>query len=275
MCGALASVHAMASVAGFSPHDLASARNASSRSRLRRQLTPWKRGLEWRKSVCREGLDVLQQARQIAARKRRKGDQNRAQFRARLDEAEFGIPGPQRIFRLDGGDRMHGMGAPQRVGRDFRKADRADLPCFDESRQFADGVLDRNRFVDAMHIVEVDVIDPEPLPRAVKGLADVGRAVVEVTAAVVAPANGELGRKRDSGAAAFVFGQELADQLLAEPIAIDVGRVPEIDAEIERARQRPHEIRLRSSVRRSRRSSWRRSRRPRPSRCRQTRRRIV
>ena len=48
-----------------------------------------------------ESLDVLQQARQIAARKRREGDQNCAQFRACLNEAEFGIPRPQRIFRLD------------------------------------------------------------------------------------------------------------------------------------------------------------------------------
>jgi hypothetical protein len=38
--GALASVQAMARVAGFSPHELARARKASSRSRLRRQLTP-------------------------------------------------------------------------------------------------------------------------------------------------------------------------------------------------------------------------------------------
>ena len=84
-------------------------------------------------------------------------------------------------------------------------------------------------------------------------------------AAVVAAANGELGRERHSGAAALVFGQELADQLLAEPIAVDVGGVPEIDAELERPRQRPQRLRLRLSVRRSRRSSWRRSRRPKPS----------
>jgi hypothetical protein len=84
------------------------------------------------------------------------------------------------------------------------------------------------------------VVDAEPLPRAVEGLTNVDGAIVEEARAVVASANGELGRERHPGAAAFVFGQELADHLFAEPIAIDVGGVPEIDAEIERFRHRPH-----------------------------------
>ena len=66
-----------------------------------------------------------------------------------------------------------------------------------------------------MNIVQVDVVDAEPLPRAVEGLADMGRAIVEEARAVVASANGELGRERHPGAPAFVFGQELADHLSA------------------------------------------------------------
>ena len=66
-----------------------------------------------------------------------------------------------------------------------------------------------------------------------------GRAIVEEACAVFASANGEFGRERHPRAPAFVFGQELADHLFAEPIAIDVGGVPEIDAKIERPRQRP------------------------------------
>ena len=135
---------------------------------------------------------------------------------------------------------MDVVSASQCVRRDLREADRADRARFDEARQFPDRVFDRDRFVDAMHIIEVNVVDAEPLPRAVEGLADMGRAIVEEARAVVASANGELGRERHPGAAAFVFGQELADKLLAKAIAIDVGGVPEIDAEIERPRQRPH-----------------------------------
>jgi hypothetical protein len=67
-------------------------------------------------------------------------------------------------------------------------------------------------------------------------------AIVEEARAVVASANGELGRERHPGAPAVVFGQELADHLFAEAIAIDIGGVPEIDAKIERSRQRPQGI---------------------------------
>jgi hypothetical protein len=67
-----------------------------------------------------------------------------------------------------------------------------------------------------------------------------GRAVVEKAGAVVAAADGEFGRERHLAATAFVFSQELADQALAKPVAIDVCGVPEIHAEFERSRQRPH-----------------------------------
>jgi hypothetical protein len=49
-----------------------------------------------------------------------------------------------------------------------------------------DRVLDRDRFVDAVDIIQVDVVDAEPLPRAVEGLADMGRAIVEEARPVVA-----------------------------------------------------------------------------------------
>ena len=51
-------------------------------------------------------------------------------------------------------------------------------------------------------------------------------------------ANPEFGRRRDLGAPAWVLRQEFSDQDLADSFAIDVGRVPEIDAELQRTRQR-------------------------------------
>ena len=135
---------------------------------------------------------------------------------------------------------MDGVSAPQRVGRDLGEADRANSACFDEARQFADCVFDRNRFFDAMNIVEVDVVDAEPLARGVERVAHMGRAVVEKARAVLTPTDCKLGRQRHLAAAGFVLGQELADHLLAKSVAIDIGGVPEIDAEFERPRQRPH-----------------------------------
>lgn len=90
-----------------------------------------------------EGLYVLQQAAQIAARERREGDQNSAQFRASLTQAKFGIARPQRIFGLGSGDRMHVMSASKGVRGDLGEADRTDRAGFDEARQFSDCVFDR------------------------------------------------------------------------------------------------------------------------------------
>ena len=118
---------------------------------------------------------------------------------------------------------MHFVGASERVRRDLGKADRADRARFDEPRQFSDRVFDRDRFVDAMNVVEVDVVDAKPLPRAVEGFADVGRAVVEEARAVVASPNGEFGRERHSAAAAFVLHKELDTEVKASVVHTQMG----------------------------------------------------
>jgi hypothetical protein len=113
----------------------------------------------------------------------------------------------------------YGVSASEGVRSDLGEADGADRAGFDEARQFSDRVFDRDRFVDAMHIVEVDMVDAEPLPRGVEGFANVDGAIVEEARAVFASTNRELGCERHPRTAAFVFGQELADHLFAEPIA--------------------------------------------------------
>ena len=95
-----------------------------------------------------------------------------------------------------------------------------------------------------MHVVEVDVVDAEPLQRAFQRLAHVGGAVVVLAPPVGHPVDAELGRERDLRATAAVLRQKLADQRLAEAGAIDVRRVPEVDPEFQRASQRPEGLRL-------------------------------
>jgi len=138
-----------------------------------------------------------------------------ARFRTGLDEAEFGIARPERIFRLNGRDRVHGVSSTKRVGRCFGEPDRADPARFDETRQFADRVFDRNRFVDAMDIVEIDVVDAEALQRTVQSFPHMRRAVVEEADAVLPAADREFRRERDPAPATRVLGQELADQRFA------------------------------------------------------------
>ena len=53
------------------------------------------------------------------------------------------------------------------------QAEVADLPGRDELGHGADGLLDRDGLVDAVLVVEVDVVDAEPLQAGVAGGPDV------------------------------------------------------------------------------------------------------
>jgi len=92
-----------------------------------------------------EALDVLQKAAEVAAPDRREGDEQRARLCAGLNQPQFGVARPQRILRLDGGDRMDGVRTAQRVGRDLGEPDGADLSGLDQAAEFADRMLDRMR----------------------------------------------------------------------------------------------------------------------------------
>ena len=106
------------------------------------------------------------------------------------------------------------------------------MPCLDELRHRADGLLDRDRLVDAVLVVEVDVVDAEPLQRGVARLAHVLRLAVDAEeAAVLAALVAELRGEHDLVAAA---GDRAAHELLVGERAVHVGGVEEDDPELER-----------------------------------------
>jgi hypothetical protein len=79
---------------------------------------------------------------------------------------------------------MDGMRAPQRLRRRLRDPEMANLARHDELRHRADRLLDRHPAVDAVLVVEVDVVETQPPQRGVAGLphvlgvaADLARAV--------------------------------------------------------------------------------------------------
>ncbi len=88
----------------------------------------------------------------------------------------------------------------------------ADLASLDEVGEGADGVLDRRARVDAVLVVDVDVVGAEALERAVDGGADVGRAAVAGPgAAAVVGDEAERGGQDHLVAAAF---EGAADKVL-------------------------------------------------------------
>ena len=119
------------------------------------------------------------------------------------------------------------------VGRRLGEAEVAHLAGRDQLGHRADGLLDRDGLVDAVLVVEVDVVDAEPLQRGVARGADVlGAAVDADPGAVGEPLVAELGGQLDLVAAA---GDRPADELLVGERAVHVGGVEEGHAEVERS----------------------------------------
>jgi hypothetical protein len=129
---------------------------------------------------------------------------------------------------------MDGVRAADRVRRGLGEPDVAHLARSDELSHRAHGLLDRRLEVDAVLIVEVDVVDAEPLERRLARLVDVLAVALDpAPRGIVGVADDpELRRQLHLVAAA---GDRAADEHLVRERAVHVGGVEEGDAELERA----------------------------------------
>jgi len=71
------------------------------------------------------------------------------------------------------------------LGRGLRQAQVADLAVAYQLAHRSDRLLDRDLRIDAVLVVEVDVVDAEPLERGVAGIADVLGTAIDANAAVL------------------------------------------------------------------------------------------
>jgi hypothetical protein len=143
----------------------------------------------------------------------------------------LGVAGPQGVLGLQRGDRVHGVGAADRVGRSFGQADVQDLALVEQIDQRGDGVLDGGVRVDPVLVVEVDPVGAQARQGALDGGADVGRAAVDVAGSATGVGHeAELGGDDDLVAPAL---DRLPDDLLAVERAVDLCGVDVGDAEVE------------------------------------------
>ena len=84
----------------------------------------------------------------------------------------------QRIFDLQIGDRMHRMGASDRLGADFRQPDMPDVTGADHVGDGADRVLDWHCRIEPGRAIDVDMIGAEPAQRVGEEVLHRGRAGV-------------------------------------------------------------------------------------------------
>jgi len=89
---------------------------------------------------------------------------------------------PQRVFALQGSDRLDRVCATDRLHACFGKAEVLDLACLNQFLHGASDVFDRRVRVNPVLIEQVDCVDLEPLERAFDRLLDMGAASVELPA---------------------------------------------------------------------------------------------
>ena len=130
-------------------------------------------------------------------------------------------------------DRLHRMGAAERLNAGLRHAEMLDLALGDQVLDRAGDVLDRHVRVDPVLVEQVDGLDAEPLQRAVDRLPDVlGPAVdAAIFARLGIEVEAELGGDHDLIAERR---ERFADDFLVLEGAIDFGRIEEGHAALDR-----------------------------------------
>src|ERR1039458_9726892 len=95
--------------------------------------------------VLRNGILRLEPSSEETASHWAVGDKADAQLPARLQDIAFGIPGPERILSLQGGDRMNFAGAANSRGSGFRQPQESYFAFMNQIGHGAHRVLDGDR----------------------------------------------------------------------------------------------------------------------------------
>ncbi len=128
---------------------------------------------------------------------------------------------------------MHGVGAADRLGGCFGQAEVTDLAGAHKIGHGTDRIFDRGGAVDAVLVIEIDMVDAEAAERRVAGLAHVVGLAADAEEGAVAAAHIAELRGKDHLVAAAADGA--ADQLFIPEGAVHVGRIEEVAAEVESA----------------------------------------
>ncbi len=182
---------------------------------------------------------------EIVRRRKRTGQKTAPQRRVRHEpDAEFAHRGehaivfrlarPQRIFCLHRGDGMHGVRAANGGCGRFRQPEEAHLALLDQARHCAHGVFDGHIGVDAVLVVQVDMLHAQPTQAGFACGLHICRAAVDTAhrRVVGVELDAEFGGQKHFMPAR---GNRLADQHFIGVRAVHVGGVEQADATIERA----------------------------------------
>ena len=174
-------------------------------------------------------LGALDVARQKSAAEGTERNETDAELAQQRNDARFEIALPQRVLALQRRDRMHRMRAPDGLLARFRYSEKSDLSFGHELRHVTDNFLDRHLGIDAMLIEQIDVIGLESLQRSF----DRAPHMLAVQSGRLAVDNVEAELRGDDDLIALA-AQRATDQLLILIGPINLGRIEEIDSQLQR-----------------------------------------
>ena len=159
----------------------------------------------------------------------------------------FVLSGPQRVFALHGGDRLHRVCTTDRARARLGQTEVLHLACGNQVADSSRHIFDGHVWIDAVLVEQIDRVDPEPLQRSFDGLADVRRLAVETNplrAAVRIELEAEL-RGDDDPIAEWL--ERFAHEVFVGARAVHLRRIEERDAFVDgRANQLDHRLAIRS-----------------------------
>jgi hypothetical protein len=178
--------------------------------------------------VGRQMLGLAELAGEKTAAQRAVGDEADAKLANGRQQLIFRVAGPQRIFALQGRNRMNGGRPAYRVWRRLRQAEIANLSLAYEIGHGAHGFFDWRLRVDPVLIVEIDHLDPESLEACLARLANTGRVTPGAEHGAFGVAHpSELCRQHDGVA---LTADRAAEQLFVAAHSVRVRAVKKCDA---------------------------------------------
>lgn len=109
---------------------------------------------------------------------RTKGYQTDAECFEQGQDLSFRLSGPQRVFTLQGDDWLDRMGTADRVGSGLREAKPTYLSLRDQILDHSGNIFHRDRGVNTVLIIEIDVIRTQSLEAAFNRTTDLARCAV-------------------------------------------------------------------------------------------------
>src|SRR5947209_2827140 len=189
-----------------------------------------------------EGGGFVDLARQIAPTERAVGHEANAKLLTGRQHVLFRGSPPQRVFTLDGRNRLDGVSAPDDLRRGFRQSEMLHLACFDELLHRSGHVLDRDVRIDSVLIKQIDGVYLEALQRFLGDLFDARRMAIE-TCPSGTSIGVELETKLCSDHHPSPKGKEcFPHQLFVGKWSIDLGCVEEGDATVHRCMKKSNHL---------------------------------